>query len=161
MGSNLFCPKPATLTLIRRSWWLRPSCFSKIYAKHTHDKPQISPDWFFSYMLMAFIAPPIGWAQHALVGRLPVLFWTYPPSFVMIRVWELWPIISKPCPLQKYMGPWRPCFLTNLAQLYSRNLSFHPLYSIFGVDRVNLSKVLLILLFLTQINKKSLIAAFL
>ena len=43
-------------------------------------------------------------------------------------------------------------------------MSFHPLklYSKFVVDRVNLSKVLFILLFFNvmQINKKSVIAAF-
>ena len=118
-GSNVFRPKPATLTLIPCSWWHRPPCSSKICVKHTHDKPQISPNWFFSYMLMAFIAPLIGWAQHALVGRLPIPLSTYPPDFVMIgqRMWELWPITSKPRPLQKYIGPWRPCFLTNLAHL--------------------------------------------
>ena len=26
-------------------------------------------------------------------------------------------IITKPRPLQRYIGPWRPCFLTNLAHL--------------------------------------------
>ena len=91
----------------------------KICGKHTHDKPQISPNWFFSYMLMEFIVPPIGWAQHALVGRFPVPLSTYPPGFVMIgqRECELWPISSKPRPFWKYIGPWRPCFLTNLAHL--------------------------------------------
>ena len=98
VGSNLFRPKSATLTLIPHSWWHRPLCSSKICATHNHDKPQISPNCFFSYMLMEFIAPPIGWAQHALVGRFPVPLSAYPPGFVMIgqRVSELWPIISKP-----------------------------------------------------------------
>ena len=97
-GSNLFRPKPATLTLILCSRWHWPPSSSKICVKHTSDKPQISQNCFFSYMLMAFIAPPIGWAQHAFVGRLPVQSWAYPPSFVMTgqRVWELWPIIHKP-----------------------------------------------------------------
>ena len=67
--------------------------------------------WSLRYASVAFIAPPIGWAQRALVGRFPVPLCTYPPSFVMMgqRVWELWPIISKPCPLQKYIClliPW-------------------------------------------------------
>ena len=112
VGSDLFCPNPATLTLVPRSWWHRLLCSSKICATHSHDKPQISPNWVFSYMLMAFIAPPIGWAQHALVGRFPVQLWTYSPHFVLIeqRVWELWPIMSKPCPLRKYIGPSRPFF---------------------------------------------------
>ena len=147
-GSDPFRPKLATLTLIPRSRWHQPPCSSKICATHTHDKPRISPNWFYSYMLMEFIAPPIGWAQHALVGRFPVLLWTYPPRFVMMgqREWELWPIISKPHPLQEYTGPWQPYFLTN------RNLSFHPPKPCnkFGVDRVNLSKVLFILLFFTS-----------
>ena len=33
---------------------------SKLCTTHSHDKPQISSNWVFSYMLMAFIAPPIG-----------------------------------------------------------------------------------------------------
>ena len=57
-------------------------------------------------MLMEFIAPPVGWAQYALVGRFPVLLSAYPAGFVMIgqRVWELFiiSIISKPHPLQKF-----------------------------------------------------------
>ena len=151
--ANPFRPKPVTLTLIPRSEWHLPPCSSKIYITHSHDKPQISPNWFFSYMLMAFIAPPIGWAQHALAGLFPASLSTYPPSFVMIgqRMWKLWPIISKPRPLQKYISSWRPCFLTNLALIYVRNTSFYPPqpYTKFGVDGVNLSKVLLILLFFT------------
>ena len=39
-GSNLFRPKPATLTLITRI----SMCSSKICATHSHDKPQISPN---------------------------------------------------------------------------------------------------------------------
>ena len=71
-----------------------------------------SIQWSLRYTCVAFIAPPIGWAQHSLICRFPVLLWIYPPSFVMIghRVWELWPIFSKPRPLRKYIGPWRLCF---------------------------------------------------
>ena len=32
----------------------RPPSSSKICATHTHNKPKISPNWVFSYMLMAF-----------------------------------------------------------------------------------------------------------
>ena len=134
VGSNLFRPKSATLTLIPHSWWHRPLCSSKICATHNHDKPQISPNWFFSYMLMEFIEPPISWAQHVLEVRFPVPLSAYPPGFVMIgqRVSELWPIISKPCTLQKFIGPWPKFSVTK-----------------FSINRVNLSKVNFILLFFT------------
>ena len=106
----------------------------------------------FEIAFVAFIVPPIGWVQHAVAGRLPVLSWTYPPSFVMMgqRVWESWPIMSKPRPLRRYIGPWRPSFSPTWL-IYSRNVSVRPpnLYTKFGVDRVNLSQVSFILLFFT------------
>ena len=54
-GSNPFCPKLSTLILIPHSRWHQPLCSSKICATHTHDKPQISPNWVFSYMPMEFV----------------------------------------------------------------------------------------------------------
>ena len=79
------------------------------------------------------------------------------------RVWELRPIISKPRPLLKDIGPWS-CFFDQSGSFMVEICLFNPLkpYSISGVDRVNLSKVLFILpvFHIMQISKKSVTAAF-
>ena len=119
-GSNPFRPKLAIPTLIPHCRRHHPPCSSKLCATHSHDQPQISPNWVFQ--LHANVIYSALCAKHALVSRLPVLLRTFPPSFVMIgqRVWELWPIISKPRPLHKDIGPWRPCFMTNLTHLQQK-----------------------------------------
>ena len=109
-----------------------------------------SPNCFFSCMMMAFIAPPIGWAQHSLVGRFPVPLWTYPPGFVMIgqRMWELGQSFLSLAHCKNTLVHGGHVFWP-ISLIYGWNLSFHPPKpgSKFGVDRVKLSKVLFTLLF--------------
>ena len=106
-GSNLFCPKPATLTLIPRSWWHQPPCVSQRSVQHIH---MISPRFL---QIQVYVWCSGGISSKCFGGRIPsplLKIWRYLLNIVTIgkMVNDLGPILAKPRPLKGYFAWQRP-----------------------------------------------------